>query len=130
MVPNQGLVQAYAVGTAALCLSREIIEDTTHDPWFEFSKNSDGTVKPYVGAEDMNFCVKCNAAQIPIYADTDFLCEHLSPVDMLDTISEGDRARADGNSRYSSCLTLGLRQLGIHLPQRASDGSSARDAAD
>jgi len=68
----EGLVEADIVGGSAMLIHRSVFEEHIEWPWFELKYAGGG----YPG-EDVNFCAKCRAAGIKIYADTTVQSPHL-----------------------------------------------------
>ena len=68
-------------GGMGCCLIRTKLFESLKFPWFEWRDVSwdrqTGRVESC--GEDIDFCVKCEQAGIPIYADTRVECEHLVP---------------------------------------------------
>jgi GT2 family glycosyltransferase len=63
---KQGQRQVDATGFSAALIKMEVF-DKIKDPWFEWRELG----------EDIDFCLKCKDAGIPIYCDTDLILPHI-----------------------------------------------------
>lgn len=122
---HRGLQQVYAVGSALLCIRKDVLSLSPADigPLFSFDKNGDGTMKP-LGGEDINFCRKMHTLNIPVYCDTSVLGEHFGAVDMATTMYAADRGESIEGSNPVSRMSFGLvvdtGKLPVSLPRSTS----------
>jgi GT2 family glycosyltransferase len=80
-VPDHGLMQVHAVGSAGLLVRRPVIE-AIGDPWFE---NSRGTVIN----DDLEFCRKVREAGYKIHVDVDTAIGHIGHYTVVPERREG-----------------------------------------
>lgn len=73
---GSGVGRIMSCGGGCLLIRREVIEHLPA-PWFEFHYNERGLMN--VG-EDVDFCKKLKAADIPLFAHFDVQCNHVKQV--------------------------------------------------
>jgi len=81
---KKGLKKVDATGFGAILIDMEVF-DKIKEPWFE--------LRDY--GEDIDFCLKCYDAGIPIYCDTDLIVQHIGDNELVDE-SSFEKATLDG----------------------------------
>lgn len=114
-VPDQ-VIEAYAVGTAVICIRREVLEDRRLDPLFEFTVNADGTGTP-LGGEDITFCRKLQRQGTPLYVDGRIQAEHQTVCDTLTWLYQTRRAGRE--QCVPSTMVINTRKIGVDCPAAA-----------
>jgi GT2 family glycosyltransferase len=69
---KHGVRQVDATGFGAVLIKAEVFR-TIPDPWFELNQFG----------EDLDFCLKCNKYDIPIYCDTDTIIGHIGDNELV-----------------------------------------------
>lgn len=67
------LLQCGAIGTGAMMIHRSVLE-AMDGPWFEYAE--------FAESEDLSFCRKVRAMDLPVYVDLGTICGHLQTVPM------------------------------------------------
>jgi len=81
---KKGLKKVDATGFGAILINMEVF-DKIKEPWFE--------LRDY--GEDIDFCLKCYDAGIPIYCDTDLIVQHIGDNELVDE-SNFEKSISDG----------------------------------
>lgn len=77
------LIDVEGVGAGCIAITREVLEDMSQ-PVFEFTKSDNGELNT---SEDFNFCVCANEAGYSVKVATDYVCGHVSEVDLYDMMN-------------------------------------------
>lgn len=70
---KKGLMKVGATGFGAVLIRMDVF-DKIREPWFELKEFG----------EDLDFCLKCHDAGIPIYCDTDLIVQHIGSNEIVD----------------------------------------------
>jgi hypothetical protein len=74
----QGLIQAAAVGTGAICISREVFKKW-EPPWFYYGYQKGGSKQ---SSEDIMFCADCAKHGVRIWVDTTTVVPHIIDMEL------------------------------------------------
>lgn len=77
-IDERGLIPVEGVGTGALLIRRDVLEDMK-PPWFKFEYNEYGGLKL---GEDFYFSRRCKQNDVDMYVDTDHITSHYKKVDL------------------------------------------------
>jgi len=100
-LPNSGLIQVEAAGTAGMLVKRHVFAVTTK-PWFGFQEHA---------SEDIVFCWKARAASFKIHADLDQSMTHITPCEL--------EPKKDKSGKWKVVVTV-CGQI-VNQPKEASD---------
>lgn len=75
-----GLLQVDGVGTGALLIRRDVLEDMK-PPWFKFQYNEYGGLQL---GEDFYFSRRCQENNVPMYVDTTMITQHFKKTDLTE----------------------------------------------
>lgn len=102
--PGQ-LLRVYAVGGAILCVRKEIVSLTKAYPLFQFITLPSGVMAER-GGEDIAFCRKMRAWNVPVHVDPDVQGRHHCIIDLHQTLltQGGLSANPDPNLQLSNVI--------------------------
>ena len=78
---DEGLVEADAIGTGAVLISRRVFEKIDK-PWFEYIY--DEAANNRYPAEDIYFSLLCKEKDIKMWVDTELVVPHLHPIGVVE----------------------------------------------
>jgi len=106
---EKGCQVVYGVGTAIMCIRMKDIAGIAAP--FNFMLTPEGTV-PYFGGEDIAFCRRCHAKDIPIAIDPTVVGEHCTELELAATMNY---ARTHTDYRGTSVISVDTRKHQVSL---------------
>lgn len=92
-VRDDGLLEVDGVGTGALLIRRDVLEQV-EPPWFKFKYNEFGGLEL---GEDFAFSQKLKDNDVPMYVDTEQICRHFKTVELSEFARAVHEARNEGD---------------------------------
>lgn len=83
----QGTRRVDAVGAGCLLIKTSVFEKVTF-PWFRWPEMILPDGRHERVSDDLDFCQRCNAAGIGVWANGDIRCGHVKPVDIANFMTE------------------------------------------
>lgn len=88
---EEGLIEVDGVGTGALLIRRDVLEDMK-PPWFKFQYNEYGGLKL---GEDFYFSRRCQQNDVPMHVDTNIITSHFKKLDLTEYANNVAEIRKD-----------------------------------
>ena len=108
--PDQ-MLPVFLIGTAAMLLSKEVLDNQDLWPLFEYDLYPDGTRRPY-GAEDYYLCRKLWDCGVPVHMAT-CLARHFVEIDMVEVLASINAHVVDQNVRPPYLLESSLSEYSM-----------------